>query len=848
MSKIAVIVALLVVGCLVGIAAANTATYYASDIDFYPGYFQGNPIIYPSEYNISQALETNDGDSSYVSAGEIYDVLHGEVDIAPFEKINSVTLHIVGKNINDSYVYNTYYLSTDLGGTPEYTSSTYVDQSNIVYPAVNRSSNVSIDIWITAPSVRVTQIYLTVDYDPQVSAPIAGFVDYAFPTICSLHVPSFSDPASGCDFGLMSTSYPGISTYDWYVNELKIPDRGRESYNFYTSSPGTYNVSLYVENSIGSAWVNKTAYFTVLPYTNTTPHDSDWPQYMKDGAHNATSTYVGAPFSTSPTWDKDIKAIGSTSPIEANGRVYVLTGYTGAREPYDLTTINLTCLDESTGAIIWNKALPRTIHESSWSSPATDGTNVFVATDYQLFAINAVSGVESWNYTGGDPIIGSSPTIGGDNVFYGDLHNYYSLNRNTGALNWIFNNTKTSAYDWSNSYSSPTYDSADGSIYVTGGNAYPPTHQQPPGLSGQGYLYKVNSSGSEVWSVQSSSAFIDFIGSAALSGTNVYVAGFYPGQDSKLYAYNKNTGDPRLGRVFPTIESTGSTPLVVGEYVYTSGGIAGWSVPEVCKFFVSNGTLVDSNSDNGIGGWAMSPIYQNGSIFIGNESDTDLGSSSYMFELNATDLSTVATLSGGGMTGAISGGALYTIGSNGHLYRYGNPVHSDYPVDNNHAFSATPLSGTKPLDVQFTTLVPPYGYTYMWRFGDGDITNNTLSNPMHVYTKGGLFNVSFDSFETDNGLIIYHETRQYYINVSSDIIPIAISILSRHTLPVGWYTWYNDTSLNSPTSYNWSFGDGTNSSIANGSKTFYSRGVRNVSSCVSNSAGSNCSYNIVRVI
>ena len=78
--------------------------------------------------------------------------------------------------------------------------------------------------------------------------------------------------------------------------------------------------------------------------------------------------------------------------------------------------------------------------------------------------------------------------------------------------------------------------------------------------------------------------------------------------------------------------------------------------------------------------------------------------------------------------------------------------------------------------------------------------------------------------------------------------PIAVSSLSRNTLPVGEYTWYNDTSLNSPTSYLWTFGDGSNSTTRNGSHTYYRRGIFNVSSNVSNSYSYNVSYNIERVI
>ena len=78
--------------------------------------------------------------------------------------------------------------------------------------------------------------------------------------------------------------------------------------------------------------------------------------------------------------------------------------------------------------------------------------------------------------------------------------------------------------------------------------------------------------------------------------------------------------------------------------------------------------------------------------------------------------------------------------------------------------------------------------------------------------------------------------------------PIAISSLSRNTIQAGGYTWFNDTSQNVPTAWCWTFGDGAYAGVANGSHTYVLRGIYNVSSNVSNSAGYNISYNIERVI
>ena len=60
-------------------------------------------------------------------------------------------------------------------------------------------------------------------------------------------------------------------------------------------------------------------------------------------------------------------------------------------------------------------------------------------------------------------------------------------------------------------------------------------------------------------------------------------------------------------------------------------------------------------------------------------------------------------------------------------------------------FTAHPTQGICPLTVAFTdstTTIPPGDptLTYLWRFGDGEIS--TLSNPTHIYTAAGVYTVT----------------------------------------------------------------------------------------------------------
>ena len=123
---------------------------------------------------------------------------------------------------------------------------------------------------------------------------------------------------------------------------------------------------------------------------------------------------------------------------------------------------------------------------------------------------------------------------------------------------------------------------------------------------------------------------------------------------------------------------------------------------------------------------------------------------------------------------------------------------------------------------------------------------------------------TFDSFTQSVNVSLFRYYRAYITFGGSDVYtsqlaevelwgedsvtPIALSSLSRGTVQVGGYTWFNDTSLNTPAVWCWTFGDGGFSDVANGSHSYTRIGIYNVSSNVSNSGGFNRSYNIIRVI
>jgi PKD repeat protein len=129
-----------------------------------------------------------------------------------------------------------------------------------------------------------------------------------------------------------------------------------------------------------------------------------------------------------------------------------------------------------------------------------------------------------------------------------------------------------------------------------------------------------------------------------------------------------------------------------------------------------------------------------------------------------------------------------------------NPPVCDFYADN--------TSGIIPLYVQFTdnsTNTPTY---WNWSFGDG--TWSLQQNPLHLFDVAGVYTIILTAM---NGEGYDTETKINYIVAQSVPYPIAdftANITSGNPIIDVQFT---DHTTNSPTSWNWSFGDGTYSEL-----------------------------------
>ncbi len=154
-----------------------------------------------------------------------------------------------------------------------------------------------------------------------------------------------------------------------------------------------------------------------------------------------------------------------------------------------------------------------------------------------------------------------------------------------------------------------------------------------------------------------------------------------------------------------------------------------------------------------------------------------------------------------------------------------------YPPDAN--FTSNVTTGAAPLTVQFSDISTNSPTYWIWNIGDGN--SSVLQNPTYTYSNVGNYTVTLTA-GNDAGMTSVTQ----YINVSAPVVAPVASFVSNATSGTAPLTvQFNDTSLNSPTSWSWSFGDGTYSSLQNVTHTFGTAGNYTVSLTVTNAGGSN---------
>ncbi|MGA8378024.1 MAG: PKD domain-containing protein, partial [Methanoregula sp.] len=111
---------------------------------------------------------------------------------------------------------------------------------------------------------------------------------------------------------------------------------------------------------------------------------------------------------------------------------------------------------------------------------------------------------------------------------------------------------------------------------------------------------------------------------------------------------------------------------------------------------------------------------------------------------------------------------------------------------------------------------------------------STLENPTNTYANDGTYSVTLTE---ENSLGTNATTMTGYIVVGATT-PVAAFIASPTSGTVPLTVQFTDESTGTPTSWEWSFGDGSTSSLQNPSETYQNAGTYTVTLTSSNSEGS----------
>ena len=154
------------------------------------------------------------------------------------------------------------------------------------------------------------------------------------------------------------------------------------------------------------------------------------------------------------------------------------------------------------------------------------------------------------------------------------------------------------------------------------------------------------------------------------------------------------------------------------------------------------------------------------------------------------------------------------------------------------AFSASPGSGNAPLSIAFADTSTGSPTTWNWSFGDG--TTSTQQNPTHTYSTVGNYTVALTATNAAGSNTV---TKSSYIIVTAPVQATAQKPVASFTTNVTsgnapLSIAFTGTSKGSPTTWNWSFGDGTTSTQQNPTHTYSSAGNYSIKLTAANSAGS----------
>ncbi|EHQ35558.1 PKD domain-containing protein [Methanoplanus limicola] len=148
-------------------------------------------------------------------------------------------------------------------------------------------------------------------------------------------------------------------------------------------------------------------------------------------------------------------------------------------------------------------------------------------------------------------------------------------------------------------------------------------------------------------------------------------------------------------------------------------------------------------------------------------------------------------------------------------------------------FEAEPLSGSAPLEVEFTgraIVSASSGTVYLWDFGDGEYSES--SSPVHTYSEPGIYDVSFT---VENEFGSFTADKKNIISVEEVPQPDFSAFNRNGAAPLN--VQFRDMSSGKISARVWDFGDGSRSYNKNPVHVYSEPGAYSVNLTVSNEFG-----------
>lgn len=345
---------------------------------------------------------------------------------------------------------------------------------------------------------------------------------------------------------------------------------------------------------------------------------TSWPMFRGNSSHNGAQT--GSLVAPVLLWSSSIHdgelAGGESSPAVANGVLYV-----GSADG------NLYALNATTGANLWNYSTNGAVD----SSPAViDGAVYFGSLGGNVDALNASNGSLLWSYDIG-PVYSSPDVINGV-VYIAADSTVYAFNALNGVKLW--NNTISSAY-WAIE-SSPAV--ANGVLFIGSNN-----HN----------LYALNATnGKQLWAYTTG---LWVQSSPVVSNGVVYVES----DDGNLYALNAATGQKLWSSGIATSASVDSLPALANNIIYILS-----NNDSVCALTAKAGVQLWSSN---ISECQPDPIVVGNILYIGGDNN--------IYALNDTNGNLLWTYSNTGLINSsptYANGVVYVDSTDGNVYAFGS--------------------------------------------------------------------------------------------------------------------------------------------------------------------------------